>query len=148
MVPTNFARPHTGPKNPLSHKRLIAVCEAYQALYEEFLAQGGQVNARIFEATLTIQNEVAHWRTRSASLDYQARKQAERRGNRRERTSEPNAAYDYKQDLFVGEETTTVPIIPDATREAIARFRRGERSERDEEENRPDTSEYKKSGLV
>ena len=144
----NFARAHIGPKNPMSHERFLKICEAYQVLFDEFLSQGGQINKKIYEATLVVQNETSYWTIRSAKLRYQARKQAERRAEAKLRTSEPNAAYDAQMDVFVGEPTETIPIIPDATRETIARFRRGERLGGDEEENRPDTSEYRKSGLV
>ena len=148
-----FLRANPGPKNPLSHERILRVCRAYKTLHEKYIALGGPLDMELYNSMLEIDREIIRWEQRAAKLRYESRRQASYRAAKRENAdfgATHNATYDGTTDTFVAEatEADTVPVIPDATREAIARFRRGERSGGDEEENRPDTSEYKKSGLV
>ena len=72
-------RKRTGPKNPLSHDRILRVCYAYRTLHNAFLAAGGALTSELYATMLDIDREIITWEQRSARLHYAARRQSEAR---------------------------------------------------------------------
>lgn len=128
----------SGPRNPLSHERILRVCYAYRTLWEHYTALGGEITSALYATTLEIEKEIISWEQRSAKLRYEARRQAQYRATRP--TGEPLTA-----PLATFDDPDANPI-PAATRQAIERFKAEGASPT--ATTGPDTSNYRKSGLV
>ena len=139
----------TGPTRPFSHERLLVVCHAYKTLYEHYIAAGGQVTSDIFTTALEIEREIIFWEQRSAKLRYEAKRQAIRRGTRRNElvAADPNRISNDFSD-YAADDNDLVADLPASTKATLERFKSANGIAPDANAAAPDTSNYKKSGLI
>lgn len=148
----------SGPRKPLSHERVLELCYAYNRLWEAYRS-AAPLNDGLQHDFLEIQRDLCRWEERTAKLRYAARRQAAYRADKaalRDATADPT---DLTYDIFSGDpdattdDATLIATIPDATKAALAKYHQGHRTADDAPTDapatdRPDTSGYRKSGLV
>jgi len=146
-IPPSF-QGRTGPTRPFSHERLLVVCRAYKTLYEHYVAAGGQVTSDIFTTALEIEREIIFWEQRSAKLKYAAKKQAIRRRAARNEldVADPSRISSDFSDYSADDEDL-VAALPASTKATLERFKTAN-GVAPSDGVAPDTSNYKKSGLV
>ena len=148
-IPPTF-RGRTGPTKPLSHERLLVVCRAYKTLYEHYVAVGGQVTSDIFATALEIEREIIFWEQRSAKLRYEAKRQAIRRGTRRNElaAADPNRISNDFSD-YAADDNDLAEALPASTKATLDQFKASHGVAPDTASAAAfDRSNYKKSGLI
>lgn len=146
-MPLPPSRTRTPTANPLSHDRILRVCTAYRVLYDAFIAQGGQLTPDLYAATLEVDRERIYWEQRASRLRHSAKRQAAYRAEQRAFADDDDDLIAPPQpDLAQAELPLPEPApdLPPATRQALERFKHSDETERD----KPDTSDYKRSGLI